>query len=244
MRYAIFFSIILFSFTTLNSQPIQITRPVVGLSSSSNIAIFTMNAFAPAQNALLVLVVNATGVALASPSVYNSSGTALTWTLAASRVIGGDGYYIYWTQTGNITGNIAVRFDCTGDNATGVKMSLHQVIGYDKHKENPLRQVKINTGTTNSSNPNFTFDNPLLSNSAYIVGWVGNVNNTNSTPPSGWSESDDISHNAPNSKMSTARRAGGLTTAGPIQFTNASTTWVSFGIEIPKHYQGMPLYMF
>lgn len=241
MRYFLLFILIIPICAV--AQPIAITRPVAGLANSNNNTIYTMAQFAPAQNALLVLIVAAATTVLTDPTVINSTGTAMTWTLEASSVIAGNGYYIFWTKTGNVTGNIAVRFSCVGDAAQGIKMSLHQVIGYNNTIANPIRQTII-TGESSSANPTITFDRALRPSNAYIVGWVGNVNNTSSTPPTGWAESDDISHNAPNFKLSTARLATGLSTNDPISFTNASTTWVGIGIEIRKRRSSMPLYMF
>lgn len=240
MRYLLFFT--LFFVCRLGAQTINVSRPVAGLASTSNTATFSMTAFTPTANSLLVLFVAATGTAAAAPTVSNS-GVALTWTREIRFANSGHLYCIFWAKAGASPGSITVTFSCAGDNATGATLSIHEITGYDRNRENPIRQVKIVSNTA-STTPSITFDNALDNRNGYIVGWAGLVNTTASTPPSGFTESDDIAYGSPNAKLSTARRNGGLTTAGPISFTNtASVASVAMGAEIYLLNKGIPLYL-
>lgn len=241
MRYLFFFS--LFFVCRLDAQTINVSTPVAGLASTNNAATYSMTAFTPTANSLLVLFVAATGTVAAAPTVSNS-GVALTWTREIRFESGGHLYCIFWARVGANPGSITVTFSCAGDNGTGARLSIHEITGYDRNRANPIRQANIVLNNTASTTPSITFDNALDNRNGYIVGWSGLVNTTASSPPSGFTESDDIAHGAPNAKLSTARRNGGLSTAGPISFTNtASVASVAMGAEIYLLNKGIPLYL-
>lgn len=226
------------------SQTINVTRPVAALNSTANGASYDVAAFTPTAGTLLVLFVYANESVTASPAV-TSTGLVLTWTLQAAQTVGVNRYYIYWARVGGTTASMTINFNCTGDNATGVFISVHQFQGYDKNRANPIRQTFISAATTTSATPNITFTNALQTNNGYVIGWAAGVNTATSTQPAGWTESDDVNHNNPNSKLSTARRNGGLTSAGPFTFTNGGTsvTWIVMGVEVFILNKGIPIYL-
>src|SRR5207253_11368922 len=81
-------------------------------------------------------------------------------------------------------------------------------------------------------NANLTFASALNTFNGYAIAWNGALAANSSTPPTNWTEADDIAYATPSDSMSTAYRAGSESTAGAFTFTNASTSWFAFGIEI------------
>lgn len=222
---------------------VVVTSPVAGLSSSSNVASYSMASFTPTPNSLLVLMVYATATNPASPAVTNT-GTALTWTLENSQLVGVNSYYIFWAKVGPTVSASVITFSCTGDNATGCQMSLHTFTNYNTFRTNPIRQSLINTGTTTSTSPAFTFASAPEPSNGYVIGWSGTRGTNASTPPTGWTESVDLSYNTPTTNFSTARKNGGLTSAGPYTFTaSGSTAWVTLGVEVYVARRGLLPYL-
>lgn len=243
MSYKSVWSILLFISVNVSAQSIQITRPVAGVASSTNGNNYSIASFTPTPRSLLVLIVAASGTVLPDP-VVNTSGLVLDWILEDVSIVNGDGYYIFWAEVGTTSAPVTITFNCTGDNATGARLSVHEITGYDRNRENPFKQTFISSSATSSNSPTINFNEPLLPANGYILGWSGNANTVASNPPSNWIESDDVSHNAPNAKLSTARKEGGETTVGPFSFSNNnSISWIVFGIEIYVYYKGIPLFM-
>ncbi len=216
----------------LTVAQVVVTSPVAGLSSSSNVSSYSMASFTPTANSLLVLMVYVTASNPASPAVANT-GTALTWTLEKSQLVGVNSYYIFWAKVGPTVSASVITFSCTGDNGTGCQMSVHTFTNYNKFRANPIRQSLINTATTTSASPAFTFPSAPEPSNGYVIGWSGSRGANASTPPTGWTESVDLSYNTPTTNFATARKSGGLTSAGPYTFTaSGSTAWVTMGVEV------------
>lgn len=223
----------------LAAAQVVVTSPVAGSTSTSNVATYSMASFTPTANSLLVLMVYATATNPVSPAVTNT-GTALTWTLEKAQLVGTNSYYIFWAKVGPTVSASVITFTCTGDNATGCQMSVHTFTNYNKFRANPIRQSLINTATTTSASPAFTFASAPEPSNGYVIGWSGTRGANASTPPAGWTESVDLTYNTPTTNFATARRNGGLSSAGPYTFTaSASTAWVTMGVEVYVARRGM-----
>ncbi len=220
----------------VNAQ-IAASRPVAGTASTANGTSYAMTAFTPSANSLLVVFVFASGTVASAPTM---TGGSLTWTREAI-LSSANTLAIFWAKVGANPVSTTITFDCTGDAATGADMSVIQFTGYDAIAANPIGQTKITTVGTVSTNANITFPAALNTSNGYGISWVGTFSTApNSTPPTGWTEADDIAYATPSSSMATAYRAGGESTAGPFTFTNASTSWLAFGAEV-KVASGTPV---
>ncbi len=239
-RYLLFFFIIL-SFSKAIGQ-VTVTSPATSISSNTDAATYSFGAFTPTAGSVLVVFVVATGTVQTNPTITNT-GTTLTWTLKASQILSGNGYYIFWTRVPTTVSSSVISFNCTTDNADGINMAIHSFAGVNRFSSDPLIQAQISTSETTSTNANITFGKSLRPRSGYVVAWSGNFSSgtTNSTAPTGFTETNDQARSGPPPKnFSSARRNGGLSTAGPISFTNASTTWVVMGVEVDWVKRDMP----
>lgn len=206
---------------------IGVTSPVAGLASTTGASNYALSAFTPAANSLLVLSVVATS-ATATPGVV--TGGSLTWLSAATAVtISGNTFYLFYAQVGASPVSTTINFNCSPDSASGCAMSVCQFTGYDS--SSPIRQTKMPVGITTSTNANGTFTSALLVSNGYMIGWTGGLTANSSTPPASWTEADDIAYATPSRNLATAFRAGNEP-GSTYTFTNASTNWVWFGIEI------------
>ncbi len=223
---------ILFFFPLFSAAQITtVARAVAGLATTSAATSYAMTAFTPTANSLLIVFVNVSGSVQSNPTV---TGGSLSWALDASALnIGGGGgsSYIFWAQVGGSPASTTITFNCTTDGGTGANISAITVSG--QNTSAPIVKSSVNSSPSTSANANYTFTAAVATGSAYIIGYNSNINNTaQATAPSGWTESEELGYSTPNSSMAIAYRNGGETTAGPFTFTNASTTWSSFGIEI------------
>ena len=214
-------------------MPIAASRPVAGLSVTTNLSSYAMTAFTPTANSLLVVFVSAVGTVAAAPTM---TGGSLTWTreLHLTSISGSvTTQAIFWAKVGGSPVSTAPTFDCTGDAATGCSMTCIQFTGYDSNAANPIQQTKISAVLTNGTNGTITFDAALNTLNGYAIALVGAFTTAgNVTPPASWTEADDGGVGSPGQSLCTAYRAGGETTAGPFTFTHASTTWLTFGCEV------------
>jgi hypothetical protein len=228
--------IILFLSPLITSAQIAVTMPVAGSANTANTTSYSMTAFTPAAQSLLVVFVFATGTVQNSATSPSMVGGSLTWTREAISVIGATNeLVIFWARVGASPVSTTISYDCTGDGSTGVVMNVFQFTGYDQITKNPIRQSKLNTTTTTSTNATLTFNTALATGNGYALGWYGLLGASVSTPPSSpsaWTEGDDIAFTTPATNGATAYLAGGATTTGPFTFTSASTTWQAMGVEV------------
>lgn len=224
----------------VNSQ-VTVTSPATSISSNTDGSTYSFGSFTPTAGSILVVFVVATATTQTNPTITNT-GTTLTWTLKTAQIVSGDGYYIFWARVPATVSASVITFNCTTVPPNGINMAIHSFAGTNRFSSDPLIQAKISTTATTSTNANITFDKALRPRSGYVVGWSGlfSTGTTNSTPPTGFTETNDQARNAPAKNFSTARRNGGLSTAGPITFTNASTTWVVMGVEVDWVKRDMP----
>lgn len=221
--------IILFLLPKILFAQITASDPIAGVASTAQASSYAMSAFTPTAQSLLVVFVFATGTVAAAPTM---TGGSLTWTREASQTIGANSLHIFWARVGGSPVSTTITFDCTGDAGTGAVMSVIQFLGYDQIVINPIRQLRQNTATTTSTNANITFPSALVTTNGYAAAFYGGLAANSSTPPTGWTEADDIAYSTPSTNQGVAYRAGGLTTAGAFAWTNASTTWQVQGVEV------------
>lgn len=220
---------ILFFLPQILFAQITASDPVAGLASTSQAASYSMTAFTPTAQSLLVVMVFATGTVVADPTM---TGGGLTWNLESAQTVGANKLAIFWARVGASPVSTTISFSCSGDNATGCVMSVIQFLGYDQIVKNPIRQFRQSTSTTTSTNANITFPSALVTTNGYAAAFYGGLGANSSTQPTGWTEADDIAYTTPNTNQGVAYRAGGLTTAGAFAWTNASTTWQVQGVEV------------
>lgn len=223
--------IILFFLPQIIFAQIGITRPVAGLASTSQASTYSLGAFTPTAQSLLVVFVYVTGSVAAAPTMTNT-GTTLTWTREARSAIGANMMVIFWARVPGTVSSSVITFDCTGDAGTGCRLTVLQFTGYDALTKNPIRQSKLSTATTTSTNPNITFNSALITTNGYGAAWAAGLGANVSTPPGSWTEADDLAYTTPSTNMAGAYRAGGHTTTGPHTFTAASSTWQIMGVEV------------
>lgn len=213
-------------------------------NNTANASTYAVTAFTPTANSLLVAMVAVTGSVTVATGT-SMTGGSLTWVRQASLVnptANGNSYHIFYAKVGETPVSTAVTYNCGGDAGTGAQVVVIQFTGYNR--DFPIRQTKLSTAVTTSTNPTITFDTPLHTDNAYYIGWGGNANTVASTPPTGWTEYTDLGYNTPNYKFSTATRLGGVTTAGPFAFTNASIGWIVMGVEVDRYNPGLPMDFF
>lgn len=219
---------------------VAITSPTTSISSNTDATTYSFGSFTPTAGSILVVFVVATGTVQTNPTITNT-GTTLTWTLDAAQIVSGAGYYIFWARVPATVSASLITFNCATDGPDGINMSIFSCTNTNRFSIDPLIQTKISTAGTTSTNANITFDKALRPRSGYIVAWAGLfTGNNNSTPPTGFTEVGDLGRTTPARNFSAARRDGGLSIAGPITFTNASTTWVVMGVEVDWVKRDMP----
>jgi hypothetical protein len=202
------------------------SEPTAEIASTSNASSYSFAAFTPSANATLVVLVFATG----TTATATMSGGSLSWTRETSILYNTtDTAYLFWANTGASPGSTTITFDCTGDNATGVTMSVTEFTGSDVTTPNPIRQFK--TAATTAANPSTTFDTGMNTNNGYVSGFGMPRNPPTSTPPASWTEMMDTGYSTPTAGASSAYRAGGETAAA-ITFTSSSAAYGMISAEV------------
>lgn len=201
------------------------SEPVAEVVSTTNATSYAFGAFTPSANAILVVMVFATDTVAAG----SMSGGSLTWTRKASYTWGAHTAYLFWARTGGSPASTTITFDCTGDAASGVSMSVVQFTGGDVVTADPIRQFRY--GTATAANPSVTFASNMSTSNGYCAAFGINRTTVTSAPPGSWTETHDTGYSTPNAGGSGAFRAGGETGA-TVTFTAASGTWAMYAVEV------------
>lgn len=209
---------------------VGITEVTPDVASSTDGTTYSTAAFGPANNAILVAWVAASGTVDAG-SLSTSTG-GLSWNKIADVVYNSvNTLYVFWAYTGaSAPGSVTVTFTCPGDAATGAIIAVEEVTGADLVTGNPIRQFKTNSGS--SSNPTVTMDAAMVAGNGDLAAFGRPANPPGAVSPGGgaWSEIADTGYTTPSNGMSAAHTVGD--TASAITFTDDAGNYGIIGIEI------------
>jgi hypothetical protein len=208
---------------------VAVSEPVAELIDNSNTATYSFGSFTPADSAILIALVFATGT-VTNPAKI-TGGTLGPWNqLGRVTYNSTDSAYAFWVRTLK-TNNVpsTFTFDCTGDNATGCIASMFSITGCNSDAINPIRQFK--SSATTAANPTLTLDAACNTNNAIVAGFGMPRNPPTSTEPGSWTEISDVGNTLPTAGAAAAYRAGGET-ASVITFTSASAAYGMFAVEV------------
>lgn len=236
---------------------IGITEAVAELFSTSNSATYSLGAFTPTANAVLVVFASVTASVSGN---YAMSGGSLTWHRLPLQIVvywGGnwgpaDEHHCeaFWAYTGASPGSTTITFDCSGDNATGCSMVCFSITGADlltpgfaidesgvvTDMSGPIRNWVANTGDA-SANPNTTFwgrrasDTNMETQNGYCYMVAMDRSAPAVTAPASWTEIADGGHSNPPAGAEAAYRAGGET-GSSVTTTAASSNWFIALVEV------------
>lgn len=207
---------------------IGVTEPTAEIASTSNSATYAFAAFTPTANAVLVVMVFASGTVAAAPTI---TGTGLTWNRLGSNQLynATNTAYAFWAKTGAAPGSTTITFDCTGDNATGAVMGVFQFTDADVATAVSVKQFKFSA--TTAANPTITFDAAMGTLNGYAAAFGLPRNPPTSAAPASWTETFDTGYGTPTSGGSGAYRAGGET-GSTVTFTSASAAYGMVAVEV------------
>lgn len=203
---------------------LALSEPTAEILSTTNAATYAMAAFTPTADALLVVMVFASGTAAAG----TMTGGGLTWNLITSTAYNSTSTaYLFAAKVSASPVSTAVTFACTGDNATGVCMGVVQITG------TYVGVKQFTSNATTAANPTLTFSTALSTGNAYVAGFGVPRSPPSSTPPGGgaWSEIFDGGYSTPTSGGTMAYRNGGET-GTTVTFTSASGAYGALGVEV------------
>lgn len=204
---------------------IAITEPVAENVVTTNATSYSLGAFTPTANSLLVIGASLSGT-LATLVI---SGGGLVWNHIIT-FIQTDIFTIAWAQVGGSPASTTIT--ATADTtATGGGVCAFQVTGHDITGITPIKQATKKSSTGSQINANILFDQAMDTNNGYIALWSGGLGGTSSTPPTGWTETVDAAYTVPARNFAAAFRATGET-ASTVTFTNATTNWTCVGLEV------------
>ena len=210
-------------------------------ASTSNVATYVGNGFAPAVGDVLVHFVAKTG-STNNGTVTDTGSNPWTQLTAAACFIGGgaaaDRVEVFaTTQQLTSASTITVTYDCTGDNATGANVATFRVAGCDGAY---LRQWKANTGGS-STTPTCSMDLAINTNNAVVAMAANGANPAALTPPSSWTEGADIGFATPASGAEFAYRSPGETNSVVSWGGTSGTSWGAIVVELYTSGQGVTL---
>lgn len=194
--------------------------------STSNNTTYALGSFTPAINCTILILVFIRGNTNA-PTIANTSGTALTWTLKVSGLFNSsaDGAYLFWANTGGSTAasvyTVTPNGNCSGCTAYAIQMTGSDIVTSD-----PIKQAIFNQAS--STNPTTGTITAVGTNNGVASGWMGALSSSAtpavSTPPTSWTENSEDGFGTPTSNATNATRNSGET-GTTITFTAATTPW-------------------
>lgn len=220
---------------------IAISEAVAKVTSNANAATYAWGAFTPANDAILIAFVFATGTTTAVPTITGDAGS-YAWNFLGRQAYNAsvDSAYCFWARTPS-TGNVSTvfTFDCTGDNATGAIMFVYSVTGCDNTAINPFRQT-ASAAATATTNPAVTGLTAIVTTNAAISACAIDRQVIAATEPSGWTaDNESTGMTAPVNGASASYRLSGETGTS-ITWTAASGDWACWVAEIFDAGAGQP----
>lgn len=201
---------------------IAITEPVAELIATTDASSYSLGAFTPTANSLLIVFASVPGTATSQVI----TGGSLTWNILIGRPA--NCFFCFWAQVGAspVSTTITTTPNTSG---TGIGICVFQVTGHDTTGVSPFRQTRYNGNT--GINAKATFESAANTNNGCVGAWGGGLAAGSSTPPTGWTETSDGAFTVPTANFSSAFRNSGET-GTTINFTSATTTWVCILVEI------------
>jgi hypothetical protein len=225
MRFLLSFLASLILFVGTANAVVTISEPTAEVSSTSNATSYSLAAFTPAADSILVVFVGASDTV----AVATMTGGGLTWTLETSQLYSSaNTMYMFWAKTGSSPGSTTITFDCTGDTASGANMVVFEVAGGDVVTSNPIKQRKSNA--TTSTDPTVTMDAAFTVTNGGVYAIGVNRSSPAYTPPTLWNETADTGHGSPNNGIESAYKIG--ETGSTITATGSSGAWGMIVAEV------------
>lgn len=215
-----------------------ITEATPELLDTTNATSYSMAAFVPTANSLIVVPVWATATAASLGGISANAPGTFTWTKLLFGDITDTGvvlsYFLWIGQVGASPVSSVIEFTCTGDTASSCQMVAWQVTGHNA--ASPYAQVKHLR--TSGADPIITLDQAMNTLNGYCAGVFIGRTAPLSTPPASWTEICDGGILNPAIGITAAHRVNGET-GSTVQFvllTNADIHMLF--IEINEASQG------
>jgi hypothetical protein len=186
-------------------------------ASSTDASTYAGNPFTAVADDVLVTLVVASGTTIAATMTDNQGGT---WVLARQALFTTSADSIYLFVRNELAANVShtTTFDCTGDGATGCEMVNYRIALMTRTGAAAVRQTAIQENQ-GAATPAPVFAAAALTENP-TIGVVGNnTNPAGLTPPTSWTEGQDIGFATPAKGCETAHRNSG--------FTGTTITWGS-----------------
>ncbi len=197
------------------------------INNSNNVNSYAALAFTPAANDIIIVAAGITDTA-ASLGITDSQGITYTKLVDQAQGIQKVGLFLANTLAANSTDTIAVT--CTGDNGTGCVGFLRR-IGGGRTTLPFHRQVSFATGGAGTT-PTVVMPAAIRTANGFY-GFVFNLSNpAGVTPPSEFTEQQDIGHTTPDMGGEWGRALSGVTSTTITWGSTSATAWLAVGVEI------------
>lgn len=205
---------------------VTVTGPTIGIASTVSTTSYTLGAFTPTANSILVCFVNATGTLSTTTTM---TGGGLTWILQSTAAYNTvqtptDTMYCFTAIVGGVpvsttpTFNIAVA-------PTGANMCIAQITGIN------INVVQVSP-TIGSGSASTSFISQPTTISAKFIGYAGGLTTAGTTAaPTNYTLLDNIAYITPSSNMATAFNNGTDSNKFPA-FTTTTTNFASMAVEV------------
>ena len=204
------------------------TELVAEINSTLNASTYDFGAITPPANSLVTVIAAATGTVLGA---ITDTGAVLTWTqryFLATTIA----YVVYTAPVDSSPSSITIRYDCTGDEATGCNATAFVTTGYDTAI--PVQQTVVSASGASATTPAVTLGAARkVANTT--LGVAFNVTSpAGIAEPTGWTEVTDVGHSIPTVGAEAAFRDGGETNATVTWGDTSPSSWRAIVVEIAK----------
>ena len=192
------------------------------INSSSSASTYTTSAtFTPTVGELLIAVISVSRSTLAAPTFSLSDGS--TFTLVGTGARSTRRCYVFVADALSVSASaVTGTFNCTGDAATGCIGWIGSQAGITRAGASAVRQFAHNDNVTYGT-PSVTFGSSVITSNPTVVGFSSDDSSGTSTPPTGWTEMQDLNTAGLQVQQEIAVRASG--------FTGTTVTWGSSELD-------------
>lgn len=184
----------------------------------------TSASFTPASGDLLIVWATCTGTALTTAQLTSSvGGFTFTQFATARHDSGPPGDRMFGFVANALVSsatNQTVDFAVSGDECSGSNIVVERISGMTFSGSSAIRQSAVDEDNASGTTPQASFAVVALTSNPTLGAVVNDTNPAGMTPPTGWTETQDIGYASPNGGLESFYRNSGFTgttiTAGSV----------------------------
>jgi hypothetical protein len=202
-------------------------------ASTTDASSYTSGSFTPGAGNLLVAFVCVTGATGSAPSLTDSQSIGWTQITSAIKASSADTAYVFIANRTAAASSMTVTFNTSGGaTATGCIIFVAQVASMTRAGQDAVRQSAIQSNQAASGTPTSTFGAAVLTGNPTLGAVFNATNPATMTPPTSWTEQQDVGYATPTTGGEYVSRDSGSTSTTITWGGTSASAFCSLSVEL------------